>query len=92
MASVVLKTTADLSLNVGGNPLTLRGFGVINTIENHVWAEAKKHPALKDMLDKGFILESALKTSEQENAKADTMQAVKSKQDKQKPKSVKVEK
>lgn len=84
---ILLKTTAGLNVETSKGTLSLKGFGLLNEVSNELWAEAKKSQCVRDMLDNGYIVESSNRT---ENAKADTMAEVSSKQAKAKnPKVVK---
>lgn len=82
---ILLKTTAGLDIATSKGTLSLKGFGLLNNVSNELWAEAKKTQCVRDMLDNGYIVESSNKA---ENAKADTIAEVQSKQ--AKTKNVKV--
>lgn len=78
---ILLKTTAGLDIATSKGTLSLKGFGLLNDVSNELWAEAKKTQCVRDMLDNGYIVESSNKA---ENAKADTIAEVQSKQAKTK--------
>lgn len=69
MPLVALKTTADLSVDLGGRFITLKGFGLVTKVSDSDWADAKKNPCVVDMLNQGFIIEDA----NAENEHADLM-------------------
>lgn len=74
---VTLKTTADLELNLStGKPYILKGWGIINDIQDSVWDALYKENVnvLKDMLDNGFIVTSKTQDAKIKNAKDDVLQ------------------
>lgn len=78
---VILKTIGGLDAPLSnGETLTLKGCSVINDINNDLWKLAKENAAIKDMLEKGFIVES----NKGENALTDMVDDIKTKQAKDK--------
>ena len=78
---VILKTIGGLDTPLSnGKTLTLKGCSVINDIDNDLWKIAKENDTIKDMLEKGFIVES----TKSENALTDMVDDIKTKQTKDK--------
>ena len=75
---VLLKTLGGLSVPLSnGSSITLKGNGLINQVEASIWQELKQNATIKDMLEKGYIVEGEAK---QDNARADVLDKVAQKQ------------
>lgn len=77
---ILLKTTAGLNIETSKGTLKLKGFGLINEVSKDLWEEVKKKDSIKDLLNKGYLMEGG----SSENAKSDTIEEVSTKQSKTK--------
>lgn len=80
MALLIVKNVSGVNFAVKNKAIALNGNGVINEVVDSDFAELKKNAAFCDMLDKGFIIESA-SHKEKDNVKSDIMAEVADKQE-----------
>lgn len=82
---VVLKTNGGLDLCFEGKILSLKGWGELNQVSDSVWQSVEKEnkEMLSKMQDEGFLFVSKSKEAKTRNAKDDTLQNAKDKQEKE---------
>lgn len=80
MPLILIKSTAGVNFAIDNKTIALNGNGVINEVSNDDFKELKKNKAFCDMLDNGFIVESASHKAKDE-FKSDIMAEVGNRQE-----------
>lgn len=80
MPLLIVKSLSGVNFAVKNKTIALNGNGVINEVADSDFTELKKNTAFFDMLDKGFIIESASHKAKDE-VKSDIMAEVAEKQE-----------
>lgn len=80
MPLLIVKSVAGVNFATDSKVIALRGNGLINEVSSDDYAKLKDNEAFRDMLDKGFIIETN-STKPKDEVKSDIMAEVEDRQE-----------